>query len=70
MKEIARAIAEGFKFLGQVYKDSYNRRIRKAFDGAREYIFVNEKDGKYEDFSDKKRKHLLKKYREQFFDNN
>lgn len=67
---IASAIAEGFKILAQVLKGRERARMEAAIQAGEQYIFVDEKSGKYQDISDDRQKKLKVHYRKRFFANN
>ena len=70
MKEIALAIAEGFKLLKVWIEGSERRQYKRAIDSAESYIRVNERVGKYADMTDKKIEELLTHYSKRFWANN
>jgi len=67
IKAVAEAIKEGMKVWYQWRSGSERRRMRAAIDAAEQYIFVNEKDGRYQELSENRRKKLLRTWRRRFF---
>ena len=67
IKEISNAIAELSKVFGEWKASSERRRMQKAISAGQEYIFANEKTGRYNKMTDKKRLALRSYYRRVFF---
>ena len=67
ISNIANAIAECSKVIGQWMSSQDRRHMKAAIDAAERYIFVNERNGENAKLSDKEHAELLKKLRDQFF---
>lgn len=64
---VAQAIAEIAKVIGNWQVSSERRKLKSAIDAAENYIFVSERQGKYEKITDKRQKKLLLHFNKRFF---
>ena len=67
---IATAIAEGFKLIAVVLKGREKAKMVAAIQAAEQYIFVDERVGKYKGFDDKDVAKYKLHFRKRFFANN
>lgn len=67
---IAKAVAEIAKIVGNWQVSTDRRRLMYRLEAAQEYIFVDEKGGKYKEVSEKKQEKLKLHFRKRVFDSN
>ena len=68
VEQIAKAITEVFKLLGQYLSGKKVARLEYQIEAAQEYIFVDEKSGEYKDIDDKRQAQLKLHFRKRVFD--
>lgn len=68
VKEVAGAIKEGFKVVGQYLAGKEIARLKYQLESAQSYIFVDERVGNYAGVNDKKQKELKVHFRKRAFD--
>lgn len=68
VSEIAAAIKEGFKVLGQYLSGKELARLKYQLEAAQSYIFVNERSGEYKDVKPARAEELLAHFRKRVFD--
>ena len=68
VEQIAKAITEGFKLLGQYLSGKEMARVKYQLEAAHQYIFVDEKAGEYGDIKPEKQKDLKIHFRKRVFD--
>ena len=67
IKEIAGAIAGVAKVIGNWQVSRERRKMQSAIDSGEKYIFVNERQGEYENITIKRQNKLLLHFRKKFF---
>ena len=67
---VSEAISEGFKLVGLILRGREKADAESAIQAGEQYIFVDERSGKYEEISESKRIKLKKHYRKIFFKKN
>ena len=67
---IAGAVAEVAKVIGNWQVSRERNKMKSAIDAGEKYIFVNERQGEFEDITDKRKNQLLLHFRKRFFANN
>ena len=68
IEQIAGAIKEGFKVLGQILSGAELRKARYRIEAAMHYVHVDRKEGEYKDIPDDKQKALKIHFGKRVFD--
>jgi TRAP-type C4-dicarboxylate transport system substrate-binding protein len=67
VQSLLEAVKEGSKAYHTWLKSRDKKRLELCKDAGEKYIFANEKEGEFKNFTDKQKEKYLKHYRRRFF---